>query len=125
MKKIIFLLLMITASAKSQTVSDAFKRIDDTSLHVYGSMAITMGAAAAINHYTDQPIKSIVIASIISLGAGMGKEVVWDGLLGKGTKDRKDLTSDIWGTLVGAICIGVAFDIKSKKGNKDADYRNK
>ena len=42
-------------------------------------------------------------AAIITAGIGIGKELIWDKLLGKGTFDVKDLAADALGIIIGAI----------------------
>lgn len=42
---------------------------------------------------------SVVAAAII----GIGKEVIWDKILGKGSFDKKDLISDAIGIVIGCL----------------------
>lgn len=43
------------------------------------------------------------IAVVIAATAGIGKEVVWDKLWGKGTFDKKDLISNLVGIAIGCL----------------------
>lgn len=45
----------------------------------------------------------LYIAVIITAAIGLGKELVWDKWLGKGTFDKKDLLADVIGILIGCI----------------------
>lgn len=45
----------------------------------------------------------LYIAVIITAAIGLGKELVWDKWLGKGTFDKKDLFADVIGILIGCI----------------------
>ena len=42
---------------------------------------------------------SVVVAAII----GIGKEVIWDKILGKGSFDKKDLLADFIGVIIGCL----------------------
>lgn len=42
-------------------------------------------------------------AALLALAVGVGKEVVWDKWMGRGTFDRKDLVADALGVLLGAL----------------------
>ena len=43
------------------------------------------------------------IAVLVSALAGVGKEVVWDKLMKKGTFDKKDLIADAVGIIIGCL----------------------
>lgn len=48
-------------------------------------------------------ILPLIFSIIITLLIGIGKEVVWDKMLGKGTYDKKDIIADIIGILIGIL----------------------
>lgn len=43
------------------------------------------------------------VAVFVSALAGVGKEVVWDKLMKKGTFDKKDLIADAVGIIIGCL----------------------
>lgn len=43
------------------------------------------------------------VAVLVAALAGVGKEVVWDKLMKKGTFDKKDLIADAVGIIIGCI----------------------
>lgn len=43
------------------------------------------------------------VAVLVSALAGVGKEVVWDKLMKKGTFDKKDLIADAVGVVIGCL----------------------
>lgn len=43
------------------------------------------------------------VAVLVSALAGVGKEVVWDKLMKKGTFDKKDLIADAVGIIIGCL----------------------
>ena len=45
----------------------------------------------------------LLIAIIITAVVGIGKEVIWDKLLNKGTFDKKDLVFDLIGIIIGCL----------------------
>lgn len=45
---------------------------------------------------------SALVTLLVSI---VGKEVVWDLILGKGTTDLKDIACDIWGTMCGLLLL--------------------
>ena len=45
----------------------------------------------------------LLIAIIITATIGIGKEIIWDKLLKKGTFDKKDLVSDLIGIIIGCL----------------------
>lgn len=55
------------------------------------------------------PFIKIAPAILIAAAVGLGKEVIWDYVLGKGTPDLADLLADIFGILAGAILAQFIF----------------
>jgi len=51
----------------------------------------------------------VLVSGIVGCLAGIGKEVVWDKLLGKGTPELKDALATIWASLTTAILIYMAY----------------
>lgn len=43
------------------------------------------------------------VAVLVAALAGVGKEVVWDKLMKKGTFDKKDLIADAVGIIIGSL----------------------
>lgn len=46
---------------------------------------------------------SILVSVLIVLLLGIGKEILWDKLLNKGTPDKKDIIADLIGIIIGII----------------------
>lgn len=42
-------------------------------------------------------------AAVLAMAVGVGKELVWDKWMGRGTFDKKDLVADALGVLLGAL----------------------
>lgn len=42
-------------------------------------------------------------AAVLAMAVGVGKEVVWDKWMGRGTFDKKDLAADALGVLLGLL----------------------
>lgn len=42
-------------------------------------------------------------AVVVTAIAGLGKELVWDKILGRGTCDKKDILCDIVGIIIGCL----------------------
>lgn len=45
----------------------------------------------------------IITSALITVIIGIAKEIIWDKLLKKGTFDKKDIISDLIGTIIGCI----------------------
>ncbi len=50
--------------------------------------------------------KSLVIATLVTVGIGLIKEYVFDGLLKMGAKNVQDIYADLIGTLIGVVYVG-------------------
>ena len=66
----------------------------DGLLHIVCS-ALIVGVAGVL-----MPLWAAVLVAAL---VGVGKEVVYDRMLGKGTFDRKDLLADAVGIIIGAL----------------------
>lgn len=68
--------------------------------HLIVGFLISFISAFAIHFWN---IKLMWLGVIIALLIGLGKELIWDKWLGKGTCEFKDLWCDLWGGLAGII----------------------
>jgi len=50
-----------------------------------------------------------LFSALVGILAGIGKELIWDKLLGKGTPEFKDAYATIWASLTTAILIYMAY----------------
>lgn len=79
---------------------------------VLGSAITTVCAIAIILIW--KPIlhpEAVLLSAIAGCLAGIGKEVVWDKLLGKGTPELKDALATIWASLLTAILMYMGYVI--------------
>lgn len=104
MKTLILILLAFTAHAQNGEVK-----------HFYAGFGITALSAEIINQQIDRPFISSAIGFGLGATAGILKEVVYDRKMERGVYSNSDMGHTIWGSLVGALCIRVKFDLDYKK----------
>ena len=68
-----------------------------------------------VNQYIKKPLLSTLIGFTIGSLVGIGKEVIWDRKLGRGTYDKYDMFDTSWGSACGATFMIGAFSYKNKK----------
>jgi hypothetical protein len=83
--------------------------------HFYAGFTITCGSSLVVNHYIKKPLLSTLIGFTIGSLVGIGKEVIWDRKLGKGTYDKFDMWDTSWGSVCGATFMIGAFSYRIKK----------
>jgi hypothetical protein len=83
--------------------------------HFYAGFTITCTSFLIVNHYIKKPLLSTLIGFTIGSLVGIGKEVIWDRKLGRGTYDKVDMFDTSWGSACGATFMIGAFSYKNKK----------
>jgi predicted Na+-dependent transporter len=106
MKKLLLILLFplfLFSQVSTSTWNNVVTNHDDI-LHVYGSLGIMIVASEITYHYTHNINKSIVIGAGTSLFIGVvGKELIYDKWLKKGTYNVTDIFYDMWGNIIAII----------------------
>lgn len=116
MKYLLFILFPFILSAGDGW--DKIKHRDDI-LHIDGSWGITMVTTEIVYHFTRDGGKSIKIGCLTSLGVGIiGKEIIYDKLLGKGTFNKVDIFYNVWGTVIGVIVEICWIDYRENKNTR-------
>jgi hypothetical protein len=106
--KYLILLLLSTNMLYSQKDYSSSK-------HFYAGFTITCGSSLVVNHYIKRPLLSTLIGFTIGSLVGIGKEVIWDRKLGRGTYDKFDMFDTSWGSACGATFMIGAFSYREKK----------
>ena len=70
----------------------------DKLLHTGGTFGLTVALAAL-------GIPPFLAASVTFVGATVGKEVIYDGILGKGCVDPRDVAANLCGSLAGYAAV--------------------
>lgn len=117
MKKLIFILFLISFTCKSQI------KFDDKVLHYYVGATIAYSSAEILNEITDKPLLSGFVGLGISWGATTTKEFFYDGYLKKGNKSTEDLIVGLFGGAFGSMCFGIK-DNFTKNQNKQKQKIN-
>jgi hypothetical protein len=80
--------------------------------HFYVSAIGTTLIGTTVNHYIDKPMLSTWIGGVSMFGIGLGKELIYDGMMKRGVKSKQDVFINGWGSLVGMMTCRVVIDIK-------------
>ena len=83
--------------------------------HFYAGFTITCGSSLVVNHCIKKPLLSTLIGFTVGSLVGIGKEVIWDRKLGRGTYDKYDMFDTSWGSACGATFMIGAFSYRIKK----------
>ena len=83
--------------------------------HFYAGFTITCGSSLLVNHCIKKPLLSTLIGFTVGSLVGIGKEVIWDRKLGRGTYDKYDMFDTSWGSACGATFMIGAFSYRIKK----------
>lgn len=75
--------------------------------HYFAGAIISAATSTAVYKYTNKPLVSSTIGSIVGSGAGVVKEVVWD----RGMKKGHYSTDDMAGTICGSLYVIIPFQI--------------
>lgn len=78
----------------------------DKGLHAAASAVIAAAGYAASAPWVERPAGRAVIGASLAIGAGAGKELLWDAALDRGDPSWKDFTWDLVGAAVG---VGLAL----------------
>ena len=83
--------------------------------HFYAGFTITCGSSLVVNHCIKKPLLSTLIGFTVGSLVGIGKEVIWDRKMGRGTYDKFDMWDTSWGSACGATFMIGAFSYRIKK----------
>ena len=93
----------------------SIKKIDDTTLHVYAGIVISLIIGFLSYYFTlIYPIVACAIGLASGTLVGVLKEFIWDKYLKKGTFSKIDMFSTFWGSLTGALVLRVIIDLLEK-----------
>jgi hypothetical protein len=110
--KQITILLLLTFGVRGQTWDK-----DGDSKHYIAGVVISNWAGSSAYYFGAKPFKACLIGFAAGTLAGLGKEYIYDKQMNRGTFSKGDLTTTIWGSLVGTFCLRIALDRNQKKFN--------
>jgi hypothetical protein len=118
----IFILILLSLNLNAKTPA----WFDDKAKHWWVAFGLTVVTAEITYQITDKVNLSVCAGGIIGEGATLGKELIWDGYLGKGVRSLGDGVVGTMGTVTGMMVMTVKFDIQRKKENRPIykDYYN-
>lgn len=96
---------------------------DDKAKHWWVAFGLTAVSSEITYQLTDRVGISILAGGVIGEGVTIGKELYWDGYLGKGVKSLEDGIVGSMGTVTSMMVMTVKFNIDNKKRNKPI-YKN-
>jgi hypothetical protein len=88
--------------AFSDALTGGLPAVRDKLLHAGGSLAGTLALGAA-------GLPAGPSAAVSFLATTVGKELIWDGLLGRGTPDLKDGAANLSGALAGYVLLRLVW----------------
>ena len=110
MKTLLLILLTIGMNAQS-----------DYEKHYIMSVNISSFVGSSTYYVTKRPLLSALTGLGTSFLVGMGKEFIYDGMMGKGTKSEIDLDADLRGSIVGSFfTFGISNTIDKKRDKIDS-----
>lgn len=115
MARLLFILIFACSMLHGQNQRNLWNRIDDDTKHFYAGVAITAITGGITYKLTDKPWLSIGVGAASGIAAGVLKEVVWDGMMRRGTVNRQDAYMTFWGTLNGTMGLFIFIHIDIKK----------
>lgn len=111
MKQTLILLLLATGmNAQS-----------DYEKHYIMSVNLSSFVGSSTYYISKRPLLSALTGLGTSFLIGMGKEFIYDGMMGKGTKSEIDLDADLRGSIVGGFfTFGISNTIDKKRTKLDS-----
>lgn len=94
MKKLLFILILFAFSVNAQ------RKWTDYDTHVHVSGNLTSGISSLIYAKTERNLLSNLAASGIVSLIGLGKELVYDGYMNRGTKSAIDMEANTKGIMI-------------------------
>lgn len=124
------ILMMIGLNAKAQSPIQVWNDMGDLKKHEIASTSIAWTATilgCKLTH--DTQWKGAIIGTIVGLGIGSGKELIYDKWMHRGDPSWRDFGADACGTIVGVVagvmCNGIAQHIRDKKEQqREMKFRN-
>lgn len=92
-------------------------QLNDKDKHYLAGVVISNWAGSSAYYFGAKPFKACLIGFTAGTLAGLGKEYIYDRQLGKGTFNKEDLLTTVWGSLAGTFCLRIALDYNQKKYN--------
>lgn len=86
------------------------KQLTDDQLHYLAGLNITNVVGTATYLKTQKPGLSMLIGFLAGAAAGIGKEYIWDRAMGKGHFEIGDMTTTIWGSMIGTITVRIGIE---------------
>ena len=100
----------------------SFSEMNDKDLHFWAGLGITSVTYVTYRVFNQDTtenidtkrVKAVLIGAGVGTVVGAAKELIWDGLLKKGTQDLGDFTATAKGSAVGAVLsLGVDYLLKN------------
>ena len=112
MKTITLILLAFGMNAQKWT---------DYDKHYMVSVNISSYVGSSTYYLTKRPLLSALTGLGASFLVGLGKELVYDGMLRKGVKSEADLDADLRGSLAGSFfSFGITNTVDKKRDKLDS-----
>lgn len=93
----------------------------DYAKHYMVSVNLSSFVGSSTYYVTKRPLLSALTGLGASFLVGMGKEFIYDGMMGKGTKSEIDLDADLRGAIVGGFfTFGISNTIDKKRDKIDS-----
>lgn len=94
---------------------------NDYDKHYMVSVNISSYVGSSTYYLSKRPLLSALTGLGASFLVGMGKEFIYDGMMGKGVKSELDLDADFRGSLVGTFfTFGITNTIDKKRDKLDS-----
>lgn len=92
-------------------------KFDDKSLHVYAGVAIAMLTGFLLYYFSHlAPGGACILGTFTGIAAGIVKELIWDGLLKKGTCSVWDAIATGFGSVLGGLTLRIIYAVLLGEG---------
>ena len=95
----------------------AYYKSDDFK-HYQAGIMINGAACSSVYLFTGNYKKSLVVGNVVSIGTTVAKEVIYDGLMKRGTKSVADAVNGVMGSVLKSFVFIIYIDTKNKKQEK-------
>ncbi|MBN8694746.1 MAG: hypothetical protein J0L69_16240 [Bacteroidetes bacterium] len=107
-------LLVISFAINAQETRKQAVKISDDQLHYLAGNGISAGVGYTMNFLTKKPVLSSLAGFVTGAAIGIGKEIIYDKAMNRGTYSTADMATTAWGSLVGALSLRVVIHIENK-----------
>lgn len=97
-----------------------YSKIDphEYGLHYGGAIVVTYLTTIVTNKIIHRPYISAGVGTVVATLANLGKELIYDGYLGKGTSTNGDIIAGTLGAVTAGLIITVTIKLHKNKNKK-------